>query len=168
MRCKNVKRRIKNVKKYIVCIPNTRHKSHRFQHQSGCVSFKTPLSKVDFYNLHLHHSVANLCEKTEKAADGWVTQIVVAQHIATACDLQAAVPRRKLAFCVRNSKIRAHIFDFRTLEPCLGNHLYRRSVRRIKHQHTAGESVCHLLYQCLDLLGQKIIEHAGGKEHRTV
>ena len=27
-----------------------RHKSHRFQHQSGCVSFKTPLSKVNLYN----------------------------------------------------------------------------------------------------------------------
>lgn len=123
--------------------------------------------KVDFYNLHLHHAVTDTGEKTEKAADGWVTQIVIAQHIAAAGDLQAAVPRRKLAFRVRNSKICAHVLDFCTLEPCLGNHLYRRSVRRIKHQHTAGESVCHSLHQRLDLLGQKIIEHAGGKEHRT-
>ena len=59
---------------------------------------KTPLSKVDFYNLHFHHAVADLCKKTEKSADGWVTQIVVAQHIATASDLQAAVPWGKLAF----------------------------------------------------------------------
>ena len=153
MRCKNVKRRINNLKKHIVCMPNTHHKSHRFQHQSRCVSFKTPLSKVDFYNLHFHHAVADLCEKTEKAADGWVTQIVVAQHIATACDLQAAVPRRKLAFCVRNSKICAHVLDFRTLEPCLGNHFYRRSVCRVKDQHAAGESVCHTLHKSFDLLG---------------
>mgnify|MGYP004494758879 CR=1 FL=1 len=54
---------------------------------------KTPLSKVDFYNLHFHHAVADLCEKTEKAADGWIFQIGVAQHITTACDLHAAVPR---------------------------------------------------------------------------
>lgn len=88
---------------------------------------KTPLSKVDFYNLHFHHAVADLCEETEKAADGRVTQIVVAQHIAAAGDLQAAVPRRKLAFRVRNSKICAHVLDFRALEPGFGNHLYRRS-----------------------------------------
>ena len=148
-------------------MPNTRHKSHSFQYQSGCVSFKTPLSKVDFYNLHFHPVIPDLCKKTEKSADGRVFQIVVAQHIAATCDLQAAVPRRKLAFCVRNSKICAHVLDFRALEPGFGDHLYCRPIGSIKDQHTAGESVCHSLHQCLDLLGQKIIEHAGGKEHRT-
>src|SRR5699024_10098199 len=150
------------------CTPNTRRKSHRFQHQSGCVSFKTPLSKVDLYNLHLHHSVADFGEKTEKAADGWVFQIGVAQHIASAGDLQAAIPRTDLLGSVRNCEIRAHILNLRTFKPCFCDHLHRRPICSVKHQHTAGEGVCHTLHKSFDLLGQEIIEHAGGKEYRAV
>ena len=55
--------------------------------------FSLLASKSDLYNLHLHHSVTDPGEKTEKAADGRVFQIVVAQHIAPAGHLQAAIPR---------------------------------------------------------------------------
>ena len=68
----------------------------------------------------------------------------------------------------QNREIRAHILDFRALEPCFCDHLHRRPICSVKHQHAARKSVCHLLYQRLDLLGQEVIEHAGGKEYRTV
>ena len=46
------------------------------------------------------------------------------------------------------------------------DHLYRCPIGSIKDQHAAGESVRHPPHQFPDLLGQKIIEHLGGKEHR--
>ena len=70
-----------------------------------------------------------------------------AQHIASAGDLQAAIPRTDLLGSVGNREISAHILDLCTLEPCLGNHLYRRSVRRIKHQHTGGKAGKGALHQ---------------------
>ena len=45
---------------------------------------KTPLSKVDFYNLHFHHAVADLGEKTEKAADRRVFPITVLSSLPPA------------------------------------------------------------------------------------
>ena len=108
--------------------------------------------KVNLYNLHLHHSVTDFCKKPEKSADGWVFQIGVAQHIASAGDLQAAILRTDLLGSVRNRKICADIFDFRAFEPCFCNHLHRRPICSVKHQHAARKSVCHLLYQRLDLL----------------
>ena len=96
------------------------------------------------------------------------SKVVVAQHIAPAGDLQTAVPRADLFGSVRNREIRANILDLRILEPCLGDHLHRRPIRSVKYQHTAGESVRHALYQRLDLLCQKVVEHAGGKEYCTV
>ena len=104
-----------------------------------------------------------LAKKPEKAADGRIFQIVVPQHIAPAGHLQTAVPWGKLAFRIRNREICSHILDFRRPEPRFGDHLYRRAVGGIKHQHPAGESICHPLHQRLDLLGQEVIEHPGGK-----
>ena len=140
---------------------------HRLYYFADIPEFSLLATKSDLYNLHLHHSVTDFGEKTEKSADGGVFQIIVAQHIAPAGDLQTTVPRADLFGSVGNREIRAHILNLRTLEPCFCNHLHRRPIRSVKHQHTAGESVCHSLHQCLDLLRQKIIEHAGGKEHRT-
>ena len=140
---------------------------HRLYYLADRPGFSFPASKSDLYNLHLHHSVTDFGKKTEKAADGWVFQIGVAQHIASARDLQTAVPRADLTLCVGDCEVRAHVLDFRALEPCLGNHLYRRPVRCVKYQHAAGESVCHSLHQCFDLFRQKVVEHAGGKEHRV-
>ena len=96
-----------------------------------------------------------------------VFQIGVAQHIASAGDLQAAIPRTDLLGSVRNRKICADILDLRTLEPCFCNHLHRRPICSVKYQHAARKSVCHLLYQRLDLLRQKVVEHPGRKEHRA-
>ena len=141
---------------------------HRLYYLADRPGFSFPATKSDLYNLHLHHSVTDFGKKTEKSADGRVLQIVVTQHIAAAGDLQAAVPRTDLLGSVRNRKICADILDFRAFEPCFCNHLHRRPICSVKHHHTAGESVCHSLHQCLDLLGQKIIEHAGGKEYRAV
>ena len=63
---------------------------YKRQHLHHIPEFSLLASKSDLYDLHLHHSVADFGEKTEKAADGWVFQIGVAQHIASAGDLQAA------------------------------------------------------------------------------
>ena len=34
--------------------------------------------------------------------------------------------------------------------------------------HAAGKGICHGLHKCFDLLCQKVVEHAGGKERRAV
>ena len=47
-------------------------------------AFNGFFSKFDLYNLHFHHPVADSGKETEKAADRWVFQIVIAQHIAPA------------------------------------------------------------------------------------
>ena len=91
----------------------------------------------------------------------------IAQHVAPTGNLQTAVPRANLLGSVRNRKICAHVLNLRTFEPRLCNHLYRRPIGCVKHQHTAGKRVYHGLHQRLDLLRQKIIEHPGGKEHRA-
>ena len=51
------------------------------KHLHHIPEFSLLASKSDLYNLHLHHSVTDPGEKTEKSADGWVFQIGVAQHI---------------------------------------------------------------------------------------
>ena len=38
----------------------------------------------------------------------------------------------------------------------------------VKYQHAAGKGICHGLHKCFDLLCQKVVEHAGGKERRAV
>lgn len=121
------------------------------------------LLKSNFHDLHFHPVVTDPCEKPEKAADRRVSQIVVAQHIAATCDLQTAVPRADFPGGIRNRKICPHILDFCSLKPCFCDHLYCRPIGSIKDQHTAGESVCHSPHQFPDLLGQKVIEHPGGK-----
>ena len=117
--------RISGIQPYSVIV------THRF------LSF---VSEGNLHNLHFHHFIADFGKETEKAADGRVTKVIVAQHIAAARDLQAVVPQGKLIFRVRNGEICTHILDFRTLEPCLCNHLHRYRVRRIKYQHTAGKA----------------------------
>ena len=79
-----------------------------------------------------------LARNRKKAADRRIFQIVVPQHIAPAGHLQTAVPRGKLAFCIRNRKICPHILDLCSLEPCFCDHLHRHTVGGIKDQHTAG------------------------------
>ena len=81
--------------------------------------------------------------------------------------MQATVPCTNLALGVRNGEVRAHILNLRAFEPCFCNHLHRRPIRSVKHQHTAREGVCHTLHKSFDLLGQEVIEHAGVKVYRA-
>lgn len=128
-----------------------------------CLRISLSVSKSDLHDLHFHPVVPDPCKKPEKAADRRIFQIVVPQHIAPAGHLQTAVPLANLLGSIRNREICPHILDLRTLEPCLGDHLYRRTVGGIEHQHSAGKSICHPLHQRLDLLHQEVIEHPEAK-----
>ena len=141
-----------------------RRKSRLLRRQSECASF-LPL-KILFSRFAFSSRCHRPLRETGKAADRRVSQIVVAQHIAATCDLQTAVPRADFLGGIRNRKICPHILDFCGLKPCFCDHLHCRPIGSIKDQHTAGESVRHPPHQFPDLLGQKVIEHPGGKEYR--
>ena len=79
---------------------------HRLYYLADRPGFSLLATKSDLYDLHLHHSVTDSGEKTEKAADGGIAKVVVAQHIAPAGDLQTAVPRADLFGSIGNRKIR--------------------------------------------------------------
>ena len=114
------------------------------------------LPKPYFHNLYFHHSIADSGEKTEKAADRGVFQVMVAKHVPPAGYLQAWVPRADFARCSGDGKIGSDILDFGVLQPGFQHQFHGLLVGGVKYQHAAGKNVRHGLYQCLHLLIQKV------------
>ena len=115
-------------------------------------------------DLHAHPVVAHAREEAEKAGDRRILEVVVAEHIAPARDPQPRRPAGKLPRRVRDGEIGPDVPDLRVLDPRLEHQADRLLVGRVKDQPRAREGRRHRLHERLDLLAQKIIEHARGKQ----